>query len=258
MQWVARIQHALEEGRFQLYYQVIAPSIGPVDKGERFEVLLRMVDEVGEIVAPDTFLPAAERYGIVDKLDRWVVTEVLDWFTKHPLQLENIAMCSLNVSGRSMSDDGFLEFLIAAIEDASVPATKLCFEITETAAIEHLDDTARFMSRLKEVGCCFALDDFGSGVSSFAYLRQLPADVLKIDGLFIQNLLNDPADAAITKSINEVAHTLGKQTVAEFVESEAILTAVREIGVDFVQGFAVGNPSQLSDLPLWGRTKPNC
>jgi len=248
VRWVTRLQTALEEGRFRLYRQVIAPLNGGTAAGEYFEILLRMVDEKGRIVAPESFLSAAERYGIIGRLDRWVIGEVLEQFTQHPGLLDRVAMCSVNVSGQSLSDDEFLEFLFEALERTSVPASKLCFEITETAAIAHLDSTARFMARIRALGCRFALDDFGSGVSSFAYLRQLPVDLLKIDGVFIRNLLRDPANAAITRSINDIAHTLGNQTIAEFVESESILSEVRCIGIDYAQGYAVGRPVPLSDL----------
>jgi EAL domain-containing protein (putative c-di-GMP-specific phosphodiesterase class I) len=246
--WVARLQTALEEGRFRLYRQVIAPLNGCTATGEYFEILLRMIDEKGRLVAPESFLSAAERYGIIGRLDRWVIGEVLELFTQNAGLLDRVAMCSVNVSGQSLSDDEFHEFLFEALERTSVPASKLCFEITETAAIAHLDSTARFMARIRALGCRFALDDFGSGVSSFAYLRQLPVDLLKIDGVFIKNLLRDPANAAITRSINDIAHTLGHQTVAEFVESESILSEVRSIGIDFAQGYAVGRPVPLSDL----------
>lgn len=246
--WVTRLQTALEEGRFRLYHQVIAPLNGCTATGEYFEILLRMIDEKGRLVAPESFLSAAERYGIIGRLDRWVIGEVLELFTQNAGLLDRVAMCSVNVSGQSLSDDEFHEFLFEALERTSVPASKLCFEITETAAIAHLDSTARFMARIRALGCRFALDDFGSGVSSFAYLRQLPVDLLKIDGVFIKNLLRDPANAAITRSINDIAHTLGHQTVAEFVESESILSEVRSIGIDFAQGYAVGRPVPLSDL----------
>jgi diguanylate cyclase (GGDEF)-like protein/PAS domain S-box-containing protein len=246
--WVTRLQTALEEGRFRLYRQVIAPLNGCTAAGEYFEILLRMVDEKGRIIAPESFLSAAERYGIIGRLDRWVIGEVLEQFTQHADLLDRVAMCSVNVSGQSLSDDEFLEFLFEALERTSVPASKLCFEITETAAIADLDSTARFMARIRALGCRFALDDFGSGVSSFAYLRQLPVDLLKIDGVFIKNLLRDPANAAITRSINDIAHTLGNQTIAEFVESESILREVRSIGIDYAQGYAVGRPVPLSDL----------
>jgi len=248
VQWVARLQTALEEGRFRLYRQVIAPLNGCAAAGEHFEILLRMVDEKGRLVSPASFLSAAERYGIIGRLDRWVIGEVLELFTQHADLLDRVAMCSVNVSGQSLSDDEFLEFLFEALERTSVPASKLCFEITETAAIAHLDSTARFMARIRALGCRFALDDFGSGVSSFAYLRQLPVDLLKIDGVFIRNLLGDPANAAITRSINDIAHTLGNQTIAEFVESEPIMNEVRRIGIDYAQGYAVGRPAPLSDL----------
>ena len=207
-----------------------------------------MRDASGRMGTAGAFLPAADRYSLSVKLDRWVVEKIFSWLDEHPEQLDRLSMCSINLSGHSIADEDYLQFVISSLDGTNVPAEKLCFEITETAAIAHLDHTARFMARIRALGCRFALDDFGSGVSSFAYLRQLPVDLLKIDGVFIRNLLRDPANAAITRSINDIAHTLGNQTIAEFVESESIMGEVRRIGIDYAQGYAVGRPAPLSDL----------
>jgi diguanylate cyclase (GGDEF)-like protein/PAS domain S-box-containing protein len=248
MQWVQRIQAALDEGRFRLYFQPIVPVEDDDAKGEHYELLLRMV-EGGEVVPPGLFLPAAERYHLVDKLDRWVISEALGWLSAHPGHLEQLYLCSINVSGQSLSDEEFLTFVTRCLDDTDLPPEKLCFEITETAAIANLTSANRFMSVLRGWGCKFALDDFGIGFSSFAYLKSLPVDFLKIDGVFIRNILNDPFDLAMVKSINEIGQALGKKTIAEFVESQAIMEKLRlrHIGIDYAQGYYVGAPQPLEE-----------
>ncbi|MEX0872981.1 MAG: PAS domain S-box protein [Aquisalimonadaceae bacterium] len=248
MQWVNRIRHALDEDRFQLYQQRIVPLADTDSSEMHYELLLRMRDEAGELVLPNAFLPAAERYNLASRLDRWVMLEALNWLAARPEHLRVLGTCSINLSGHSLGDEDFLDFVLMEIRNAKVPAEKLCFEITETAAIRNLSTATRFIRRLKDEGCRFALDDFGSGLSSFAYLKNLPVDYLKIDGVFIQDILDDPIDLAVVKSINDIGHVMGKQTIAEFVESVEIMERLKQIGVDFVQGYAIAAPASLASL----------
>ncbi len=247
MQWVRRIQEALDEDRFRLYFQPIVPVEDDEAKGEHYELLLRMQDHDGNTIPPGAFLPAAERYHLADRLDRWVLGTALEWLMAHPAHLEQLFLCSINLSGHSISDDEFLRFVTERLDGTTVPPEKLCFEITETAAIANLESATRFMNVLKGWGCRFALDDFGIGFSSFAYLKTLPVDFLKIDGVFIRNIVHDPFDLAMVKSINEIGQALGKKTIAEFVENGAIMEKLRlrHIGVDYAQGYHIGEPQPL-------------
>jgi diguanylate cyclase (GGDEF)-like protein/PAS domain S-box-containing protein len=249
MQWAVRLPRALEDGRFQLYFQTIVPIQGDdKHKAAHYELLLRMEDEVGNLIMPGAFLPAAERYNLSDKLDRWVINRTLLWLQKHPEHLEQLSLCAINLSGLSLSNKTFLPFVIEELETSGIPPRKICFEITETVAIANLSSAIGFISSLRELGCHFALDDFGSGLSSFAYLKNLPVDFLKIDGLFVKDILDDPMDLAMVKSINEIGHVMGKQTIAEFVENDAILEKLREIGVDYAQGYGIGRPRPIDEI----------
>jgi EAL domain-containing protein (putative c-di-GMP-specific phosphodiesterase class I) len=249
-QWVARINRALEEGRFCLYFQPIRPVVSSEMQGAHYEALLRMKDEEGQIVLPSAFLPAAERYDLATKLDGWVIHAMFEWLICHREHLEQLYLCEINLSGHSLGNDEFLRTVIREFDETNIPAEKICFEVTETAAIANLTRATHFIQTLKARGCRFALDDFGSGLSSFAYLKNFPVDFLKIDGVFVKNIVNDPTDLAMVKSINEIGHTMGKRTIAEFVESAAILRKLKlpEIGVDFAQGYHIGRPRPIGDM----------
>ncbi|MFQ5994444.1 MAG: EAL domain-containing protein [Acidiferrobacterales bacterium] len=247
MQWVSRIAEAMDEGRFHLYYQLIVP-VGTIDEGIHFEFLLRMEDKDGKIIRPRAFLHAAERYNMMLTLDRWVTRTAFHWLEEHPEQLERLQLCTINLSGHSIGDADFMQFMVKQFNHSALPPEKICFEITETAAIGNLAKATRFMSILKNLGCRFSLDDFGSGMSSFAYLKNLPVDYLKIDGIFVKDIVDDPIDYAMVKSINEMGHVMGKRTVAEFVEKEQILQKLREIGVDYAQGFSIARPRPLIEM----------
>lgn len=249
MQWVAHINQALDENRFRLFYQVIAP-IKAKNKGSYFELLLRMVDNNGSIVSPSSFMPAAERYGLTTKIDRWVIRHAIEWLSSDPQRVEHLHRASINLSGCSIEDSDFIEFLIQEIYDSAIPASKICLEITETVAISNVSNAAKSIQRLKNLGCIIAIDDFGTGFSSFAYLKYLPIDVLKIDGMFIKDILENPTNLALVKSINEISHVIGKQTVAEFVETPEILEKLKQIGVDYAQGYAIGLPTPIQNAPL--------
>ncbi len=249
MQWAARLPRALDEDRFQLYFQPIIPLADDKREVRHFELLLRMQDETGQTVLPGVFLSAAERYGLANRLDRWVIASAFRWLADHRAQLVHPFVCSINLSGRSLDDAGFLEYIKAQFEARRIAPENICFEITETVAITNLSDAKVLIQSLKAFGCHFALDDFGSGLSSFAYLKNLAVDFLKIDGVFVKDMLQDPMDMAMVKSINEIGHVMGKRTIAEFVESEAILEKLRAIGVDYAQGYAIGRPQPIDSMP---------
>lgn len=250
MQWVARINQALEDNRFQLAFQPILPTALGQVKGQRYELLLRMEDESGQMVLPSAFLPAAERYHLAVKLDRWVVGTALDWLLGHPNHLELLALCFINLSGHSLGDEELLGYLVKRLSGQQSLSNKICFEITETAAITNLYQALHFIQTLKDIGCRFALDDFGSGLSSFAYLKKLPVDFLKIDGVFVEDIAHDPVSLAMVSSINEIGHVMGMETIAEFVENDQILAQLRVIGVNYVQGYGIGKPRPLAELAL--------
>jgi diguanylate cyclase (GGDEF)-like protein/PAS domain S-box-containing protein len=245
MQWAARLPQALEQGRLLLYAQRIVPLGEEEDDTAHYEVLLRMRGEDGGIILPTAFLPAAERYGLAPKLDRWVVGAVLQCLAADARRLEKLRLCSINLSGHSLGDEGFLPFVIEQLQRSRVPPDKLCFEITETLAIANLTNATHFIRALKAEGCRFALDDFGSGLSSFAYLQNLPVDYLKIDGHFVRDVAGGGVGFTFVRSINEIGHVMGKKTIAEFVEDTATLERLREIGVDYAQGFLFGHPRPL-------------
>jgi len=252
MQWVSRIHSALEEGSFELSFQPIVSASAAATGGAHYELLLRMRDGDDKLIPPGAFLPAAERYGVSSRLDRWVISTAVDLLAAHPAHMEELYLCSINVSGHSLTDEEFLEFLVKRFERGDVDPRKICFEVTETAAIANLSAAARFIGALKGLGCKFALDDFGSGLSSFAYLKNLDVDFIKIDGQFVKDIASDPIDRAMVKSINEIGQVMGKKTIAEFVENERILAMIRGIGIDYAQGYGVGRPKPLAEL-LSGR-----
>ncbi len=245
MQWVEVINRALEQDRLHISRQPIVPIADGKKTGHFHELLVRMEDEDGNIVLPRNFMSAAERYNLTTELDRWVISSALKWLASHPLYVRDLFLCSINLSGHSLGDQKFLEFVIQQFDQTGVSPAKICFEVTETAAIANLTTASRFFKALGNSGCRFALDDFGSGLSSFAYLRNLPVDFLKIDGAFVKDIVDDPIALAMVCSINDIGHVMGKQTIAEFVENEAILRKLKEIGVDFAQGHAVGPPMRI-------------
>jgi diguanylate cyclase (GGDEF)-like protein/PAS domain S-box-containing protein len=244
IQWAARINTALEENRFELFRQTILP-LQETKRGEHYELLLRMRDESGSLVAPDLFISAAERYGIMPNVDRWVVENALRWLVSEADERERLTMCSINLSGQSLADDKFLPFVIEQFHHSGIDATQICFEITETSAIASYAQASRFINALKELGCMFALDDFGTGLSSFGYLKHFPVDYLKIDGSFVKEMLHDPIDREMVRSINEIGHLTNKKTIAEFAENEEIITMLKGMGVDYAQGYGVSKPEPI-------------
>ncbi|MDQ3185622.1 MAG: EAL domain-containing protein [Pseudomonadota bacterium] len=242
MGWVGRIRKALEEQRFVLYSQKILSLVNSPDAGEHYEVLLRMQDEDGKLVPPMAFIPAAERYGLMPQLDRWVITTAFTQYSRRHPAGSALGTCAINLSGASICDENFYEFVVSQLELLKVPPAGICFEITETSAITNLPQAAVLIFKLKELGCRFSLDDFGSGMSSFAYLKQLPVDYLKIDGSFVKDMIDDPIDRAMVEAINHIGHVMQIETIAEFVENDAILEALRRIGVHYAQGYGIERP----------------
>lgn len=248
--WVSRIQKALREDRFIPYAQKIVPVSGPSEDYLHYEVLIRMIDEEGRIVPPGLFLPAAENYNLIDQIDRLVITKTLVWLSETPSHVARLNMCSINLSGHSLGNSDFINWLVDYLQQSALPLNKLCFETTETVAIANLQVATDFFNRVRALGCKVALDDFGSGLSSFGYIKSLPIDYLKIDGMFVRDIANDAQDAAIVRSIHQLAETLGKQTVAEFVEDAESLAILQEIGVDYAQGYYFGKPTPMDMLAL--------
>ena len=254
--WIERIERALEHDRFALRAQRIeaADPAGPPHR--HVEILLRLIDESDGALSPAEFLPAAERYQLAARVDRWVVANAFDWLISVQGGGHAPDLCSINLSGQSLADASMLPYIVAEIRRSGIDPSSLCFEVTETATIANLSSALMLIRTLRELGCSFALDDFGSGLSSFAYLKTLSVDYLKIDGLFVRNMLADPLDLAMVRSINEVGQTMGMRTVAEYVETEEIRSALRDLGVDYVQGYAVGRPEPLDELVFPGVALP--
>jgi diguanylate cyclase (GGDEF)-like protein/PAS domain S-box-containing protein len=249
MQWVARVKRALTENRFLLEAQPIVPILTEPSPALRsYELLLRMREPDGSIVPPGAFLPAAERYNLTQRLDRWVISSALHWLAANPATTERIGRVYVNLSGDSLGDPQLHDFIRAVLDETRVAPTKVGFEITETAAIGNLTRANQLIAELRRLGCAFSLDDFGSGVSSFAYLKALTVDWLKIDGLFVGNIVHDRVDYEMVRSITDIGHVMGKKVVAESVESAAVLDRLKQIGVDYAQGHALGAPVGLSNL----------
>ena len=244
--WVNRIEEALEENRFALFCQRISPlnHIGP----EHAEILLRLIDTNGDIVNPGAFMPAAERFHMMTRIDKWVVKEAFSWIQKNELTLDHVEVISINLSGQSLGDKDFHTYINQLIETMQLDCSKICFEITETVAITNLTNANIFLKEMKQHGIKFSLDDFGSGVSSFAYLQSFPVDYLKIDGLFIKDLVENKIGQATVKCITEVAGITNTQTIAEWVDNPAVEKMLKEMGVNYTQGFLKHIPAPINNL----------
>ncbi|MFE8070926.1 DUF1631 family protein [Marinobacteraceae bacterium S3BR75-40.1] len=247
LSWVARIDRALAEDTLTLRAQKIVPVDGDA-AGHCCEILLGVNDDDGNPVSPQAFIEAAERYKRSNRVDRWVVDRTLTWMMDNPKAVTKLDWLTINLSGTSLSDDEFLGFLEQRLRGCPELARKICFEVTETAAVANLHYTADFMREMKQLGCRFALDDFGTGLSSYAYLQRLPVDLVKIDGVFVKDLASNLTNYAMVRSITELSHFLGIETVAEFVEDLDTLEALREIDVDYAQGYGISPPRALASL----------
>lgn len=241
MQWVSRLTQAFKEGRFTLYRQPVFPLKGQVTTQKHYELLIRLNDGDGKLVLPSAFIPAAERYNFMPVLDRWVIRTAFE----QCFQFHNNDRYAINLSGTSLNTDTLLEFIKREMRRTPIPPQNICFEITETAAIDNLFKAAKLIKELKKIGFKFALDDFGKGLSSYSYLSNLPVDYLKIDGEFVQNIAENPVNFEIIKSVNHIGHLLGMKTIAECVDSEKTLRTISNIGVDFAQGHSLGEPQPL-------------
>jgi len=243
MEWIGRLQKALEEDRFVLYAQDIVGLDPARNLGDHCEILIRMLDEKGEMVPPMAFIPAAERYNLMPAIDRWVIRNAFAIIARQQAQVgSGPEVFAINLSGSSIGDERFLDYVREQFGHFAVSPQSICFEITETAAIARLDKATHFINELKSLGCLFSLDDFGAGMSSFAYLKHLPVDFLKIDGGFVKDMADDLIDRAMVEAINSVGHVMGKQTIAEFVDGDRVIRLLREMGVDFAQGYGIAKP----------------
>lgn len=243
MEWVTRINAALDEGRFELFSMGIQP-LQQAEKGTHYEVLLRLRDESDRIVSPKDFIMAAERYCLTPAIDRWVIENAFRWLGTQAD--ERLALCAVNVSGQSLGDDRFLPFVIEQLEGRKLDGSKICFEITETAAVANVGQANRFIHALREHGCKFALDDFGAGMSSYGYLKDFSVDFLKIDGRFVREIVSNDMDRAMVRSINEIGHQAGTRTIAEFAENAEIIHMLTLLGVDYAQGYGIARPERLA------------
>jgi diguanylate cyclase (GGDEF)-like protein/PAS domain S-box-containing protein len=244
IQWLQRLQSALKENRFQLYHQPIVPAHGE-ESGPAMEVLIRLQEETGHELLPAEFMRAAERYRLMGLVDRWVVQTTLAALGRGAIPVPPNRSVAINISGQTLGDVQFLEFVVECLDSTGVAPGQVCFEITESAVIANLDHARRFVGVLHGMGCQFALDDFGSGVGSFSNLKNLPLDYLKIDGSFIRNLARDTVNQAMVTAMIKLARTLNFKVIAEQVEDAAALDAARRMGVDYLQGYAIGRPEPL-------------
>jgi EAL domain-containing protein (putative c-di-GMP-specific phosphodiesterase class I) len=248
MHWVLQLEDALRSDRFQLHFQPIMPLQDESDEGLHYEVLLRVIDESGEVMSPAELLNAAEQFDMATRVDTWVVNAVFDWLLKHPDHIEQLSLCSINLSGASIGDSGFLIFLKEKLQVSEIPLEKIGFEVTENAAIKNMLKARDFINTIKKYGCKFSLDDFGSGHSSFAYLKDLPVDILKIDGIFVKGIHQEPVNYAMVKAINDVGQVMKMKTIAEYVENEEICNSLKKIGVDYGQGYYFGKSENIDEV----------
>ena len=245
MHWVRRLSDAFENDKLQLYYQPIVP-IGKDSDGLHYEILLRLVNENSDLITPTTFLPAAERYDVMPTVDRWVLRKSLQWLEQNEQHVSELDMCTINLSRRTLADESFQKYAKELFDSTTVPAEKICFEITENGAIANMKKTISFIDALAGRGCKFSLDDFGTGMTSFSYLKQLPVDFIKIDGSFIQMMNSSEVDYEMVRFTNDISHMMGRKTIAEYVTTASILQKLGDIGVDFAQGYWLGRPQPLA------------
>ena len=246
MQWMQRIQRALEKNLFEMYFQSIIPIKNATLNKACGEVLLRMIDEnknaPENCILPGAFIPSAERYQLMPKIDRWVVAKTFSLLSNQKDILKYWDMCSINLSGQSIGDPKFLDYILNLLSNSDLPPNVLCFEITESAVIANLENAKYFIKSLRKLGCRFSLDDFGSGVSSFAYLKSLEVDYVKLDGSLIKDVARDKSSYAMVEAINKVAHVMNIKTVAEHIENIETIKALEEISIDYAQGNVIDTP----------------
>lgn len=249
MEWVSRIHEAIDSNGFMLNIQKIVP-VASHSHNHHFEVLLTMRDSQRSPIPPGAFIPAAERYNLMTFIDRWVLKNTFEWLAQNRHQLHTLDLCAINLSGQTIGDPNFSNYLMDLFDEYNIPAEKICFEITETAAVANMSRASVIISELKKNGCRFSLDDFGSGMSSFSYLKNLPVDYLKIDGNFVKDITEDPIDRAMVQAITQVAQVMNLKTIAEFVEKPEIIDLLYTIGVDYAQGYAISKPITIEEF-VW-------
>jgi diguanylate cyclase (GGDEF)-like protein len=246
IEWLQKLQGAIKEERFALYYQPIVAAYGSDTEGPSMEVLLRMLDESGHEIAPGEFVQAAERFRLMASVDRWVVQTTLQALARNAFQLARDRCVAINISGQTLGDPQFLEFVVECLDSTGVSPGQVCFEISESAVISNLENARRFVGVLHGMGCKFTIDDFGSGVGSFSSLKNLELDYLKLDGSFMRNLARDTVSQTMVTAMIKLARTLNFKIIAEQVEDSAALDVARKMGVDFVQGFVIARPTRLA------------
>ncbi|MFT2091791.1 EAL domain-containing protein [Paraglaciecola sp. 2405UD69-4] len=247
LSWVSKIHHALENALFSLHYQHYLP-LSKKSSGHQYELLLRMQSADKEVIFPEEFLPAAERYNLTAKIDRWVIEYYFGWLTQNPEHLNELTQVSININGYSLGDKELKLFILNAFEKHNIPYQKVCFEISEGMAIGKMEETLDFMNTFQKLGCAFALDSFGSGIASYNYLKNLPVSQVKIDGSLVKNILVDPIDLAMVSSIHEITKAMGMETVAKFVESSEVMVALGKAGIDYAQGYGIAKPVSLLEF----------
>ncbi|MFK5915698.1 MAG: DUF1631 family protein [Woeseiaceae bacterium] len=250
VQWASKIDKALDSDSLHLRCQRIMPLATDDRYHDHYEILLGMSDDLGEQGSLQEFIYAAENYKRMADIDRWVIKTAFKWISEHRKELDHVSSFSINLSGHSLNDLGLMEFVMKQMRDTNVPIGKICFEITETLGIASLSDAADFIKRFKTTGCTFSLDDFGSGMSSYGYLKSLPVDYLKIDGVFVKEMATNPNDYAVVKSITEIGHFMGKKIIAEYVQDDETIQLLQELGVDYAQGYGIEKPRILDNLLL--------
>ena len=249
IQWLRQLQDALHEDSFVLATQPIIATQGRAESGPSVEVLIRLNDSLGRATGSAEFLRPAERYQMMPALDRWVIGHALKQLSEAENMLEiNLSSFGINVSGQSIADDGFSEFVVSSVRESGLSPDSICFEITESAAVKRIEQALKFINDVRKIGCSVALDDFGTGYCSFSYLQDIPVDFLKIDGMFVTNIAHNRLSEAIVQAVVGIAKVKGVATVAEYVEDATIAARVKELGVDFGQGFGIGRPEPLADV----------
>jgi diguanylate cyclase (GGDEF)-like protein len=248
MKWATRISDALRNQKFQLYYQDILPIQAEESEIFHCELLMRTESDAHDLISPVKFIPAAERYNLMGDIDRWVVSTAIQNITilEKNVPSEQASLYGINLSGQSLSDDTFLDYVSGLLEVYGVNPENICFEVTESTAIVNPETALRFMQKMKSIGCKFALDDFGTGISSYSYLKMFPFDYVKIDGSFIRNITTSQVDREVVSSVCRIAKVLGIKTIAEYVENDSVFSLLRELGVDYAQGYGISEPAPLS------------
>jgi EAL domain-containing protein (putative c-di-GMP-specific phosphodiesterase class I) len=258
MNWVSMIRDTLNQDRFYLVYQPIVPLVGNHgSEPSHYELLLRMRDPLGNEVLPMAFLPAAERYNLIVDIDTWVIGNAMRLLNDGDRVVPAKGIFLINLSGQSLCSPQFVDYLESQLKASKLPCERFCFEVAETSAISNLRPLGEVFSRLRAMGCRFALDDFGSGLSSFGYLKNLKIDYIKIDGGFVRDMINDDMDAAMVQAINQIAHVMGVQTIAEFIETRDIFEQLCRIGVDYGQGHNIATPRPIEELIRGSGHQPN-